>query len=115
MSGHQKEGWILSLAIAALLTTMLVGCRSSPVEPGSQTTMHVSYSIPNTSHVTIRIVNSYNTIVSTLVDSTQSRGVYSISWDTADYPSGVYFYYFSIVPEGNGAPVNRVTKFVIGE
>jgi hypothetical protein len=39
----------------------------------------------------ISIINSRGQVISTLVSSIQPPGIYSIEWDAAQYPSGLYF------------------------
>lgn len=101
------------VVIAAVITMFLSGCRSSPVSPSSGTDMNVSYNIPNRSHVTLTVSNSYHTIMSTLVDTTENAGSYRITWSTAAYPSGVYFYRFIAIPESGGAVMDISKKFIV--
>lgn len=55
-------------------------------------TTTISYSIPQASHVVMKVYNSLGQEVSTLVDGRQSAGVHSIRWNAANVSSGVYFY-----------------------
>ncbi len=52
----------------------------------------INYSIPEESHVRIDVFNVIGQRVSTLVNSSQKSGNYSISWNASDLASGVYFY-----------------------
>ncbi len=96
------------------LTILLTGCKSSPVSPSSGATITVEYNIPSQSHVTLTVSNSYNTVVATLVDSTESPGVHSVSWSTAEYPAGIYFYTFIATPVGGGTTLRLTKKLIIG-
>lgn len=55
-------------------------------------TTTINYSIPQTSHVVMKVYNSLGQEVSTLVDRRQSAGAHSIRWNAANVSSGVYFY-----------------------
>ncbi|MEQ9263739.1 MAG: discoidin domain-containing protein [Balneolaceae bacterium] len=55
-------------------------------------TTTINYSIPQTSHVVMKVYNSLGQEVSTLVDRRQSAGAHSIRWNAANLSSGVYFY-----------------------
>lgn len=57
----------------------------------------ISFSLPAESHVTLKIYNTLGQLVKTLLDTRQSNGTYSVSWDGRDasgipVSSGVYFY-----------------------
>ncbi len=54
------------------------------------TTIH--YAIPEDGYVTLRIYNMLGVLVSTLIDGYQGVGYKSVSFDGAQYPSGVYIY-----------------------
>lgn len=110
-TGRRKHGYIV--VIVAVITMFLSGCRSSPVSPSSTATMTVRYGIPSQSHVTLRVINSYNTRIATLVDTTENQGNYSVSWSTAAYPAGIYFYTLIAAPVGGGTTLNLTKKFII--
>lgn len=77
--------------------------------------MTIEYRVTTPSHVTLRIANSYNTTVATLVDTTQAEGTYTVDWNTAKYPAGVYFYYLSEVSEVGDTTLEAVKRFVMGK
>lgn len=52
----------------------------------------IEYSIPQESRVRIDIFNAIGQRVKTLVNSTQSKGNYSVSWNANGFASGIYFY-----------------------
>ena len=65
----------------------------NPFNPSTE----ISYSLPRTSHVTISVYNIQGQLTTTLVDATQTAGVYSVAWAGNDMggrkvASGVYFY-----------------------
>lgn len=101
------------VVVVAVITMVLSGCRSSPVSPSSVATMTVRYGIPSESHVTLSVINSYNTRIATLVDTTENQGIYSVSWSTSAYPAGIYFYTFIAAPVGGGTTLNDTKKFII--
>lgn len=53
---------------------------------------NISYSIANSSKVSLKVFNSLGQEVATLVDNNQSAGIYSVVWDASSVSSGVYFY-----------------------
>ncbi len=57
----------------------------------------ITYQLPKTSNVSIKIYNQTGQLVKTLLEKAQTRGYYSVQWDgTDDYEryvaSGIYFY-----------------------
>ncbi len=111
ITDRRKRGY--TFVIVAVITMFLWGCRSSPVSPSTVDTMTVRYGIPSQAHVTLRVINSYNTRVATLVDTTENQGTYSVSWSTAAYPAGIYFYTLIAAPVGGGTTLNFTKKFII--
>lgn len=52
----------------------------------------ISYNLPASCHVILRIYNSRGALVNELVNEHQSAGFYTLQWDAHDRPSGIYFY-----------------------
>ena len=52
----------------------------------------IAYTIPQTTDVELSLFNINGQLVTTLVNGSQGPGSYSINWNAADQPSGVYFY-----------------------
>jgi predicted GH43/DUF377 family glycosyl hydrolase len=52
----------------------------------------IRYSLPQKSHVTLRIIDEVGREVTTLVNEEQGAGEKSIQWNARGYASGVYFY-----------------------
>ncbi len=59
--------------------------------PFNPTTL-VSYSIPKRSRVRVQIFNLLGQLIQTLADDTREPGTYTITWEAASRPSGLYFY-----------------------
>lgn len=59
--------------------------------PFNPTTV-ISYSIPQSSNVSIKIFDLLGREIETLISKKQSQGYYSINFDATDIPSGTYFY-----------------------
>jgi hypothetical protein len=60
----------------------------NPFNPSTK----ISYSLPNSGKVTLRIINSLGEVLETLLNEEKSAGDYEIVFDARNYPSGVYFY-----------------------
>jgi hypothetical protein len=77
-----------------LITLILfIGCESSILDTDHlEPPPSISYSLPIDSYVKLTLENSYNTIVSILVDDQQAAGTYQINVDTNGLPEGIYFY-----------------------
>ena len=52
----------------------------------------ISYALPNSEMVTIRVYNLLGQVVRTLVNQNQSAGTHTISFKADDLTSGIYFY-----------------------
>ncbi|HKK20179.1 MAG TPA: T9SS type A sorting domain-containing protein, partial [candidate division Zixibacteria bacterium] len=59
--------------------------------PFNPTTLF-SFSVPTASHVVLDVYNVAGQRVATLADDYYKAGMYSVSWDAAEFASGVYFY-----------------------
>jgi hypothetical protein len=52
----------------------------------------IRYSVPELSHVTVKIYNLLGQVVTTLFSKEQTAGSYEVSFDASSLSSGVYFY-----------------------
>jgi xylan 1,4-beta-xylosidase len=52
----------------------------------------ISYSIPKSAHVTLKIFDVLGKEIATIVNQNQVSGKYSYEWNASDYVSGIYFY-----------------------
>ena len=52
----------------------------------------ISYELPRTTHVTLKVYDVFGRDIATLVDGVEDAGVKSIAWDATGVASGVYFY-----------------------
>ncbi|MCP4582176.1 MAG: T9SS type A sorting domain-containing protein, partial [candidate division Zixibacteria bacterium] len=50
------------------------------------------YSLPTPSDVRLEVFNLMGQQITTLVDSHQKAGNYSVNWDASEKASGLYFY-----------------------
>ena len=60
----------------------------NPFNPSTK----IQYSIPQPNNVVIKIFNVLGKEVETLVNEEKPGGAYEITWNTENFPSGVYFY-----------------------
>jgi hypothetical protein len=82
-----------------VLVTSVDGARGAPVEPtlnqnypnpfNPSTT--ISYSLPKTAMMSLRIFNTLGQEVTSLVNERKEVGYYQVTWN-ANVPSGIYFY-----------------------
>ena len=66
----------------------------------------ISYTVPNQSHISLKIYNTMGQEVRELVNEIKSPGVYNVTFNASGLPSGVYFYKL----KGNG--ISQVKKMV---
>ncbi len=55
-------------------------------------TTEIKYQLPEAAHVKLVIYNSLGQEVAQLVDTRQTIGLYSVTWDASKYSSGTYIY-----------------------
>ncbi len=65
----------------------------------------ISFSLPRSSHVTLKIYNALGNEVATLVDRNEFAGYHSVMWDASEYSSGIYFYQLTA---GSNAETKRL-------
>jgi len=53
---------------------------------------HLEFGISNWGFVTLKIYNILGKEIVTLINENKSAGTYSVEWNAADFPSGIYFY-----------------------
>ncbi len=75
----------------------------NPFNPSTK----IVYSIPKESNVTLKIFNILGQQVKTLVNQSQRQGTYTVTFNAASLPSGIYFY---SIEAGN---YNEVKKMIL--
>ena len=75
---------------STLLPTAYVLAQNYP-NPFNPTTT-ISYSLPKTANVSLRIFNALGQEVASPVNGRQAAGYYQATWNASSMPSGVYFY-----------------------
>ncbi|MBK8128710.1 MAG: T9SS type A sorting domain-containing protein [bacterium] len=58
-------------------------------------TTTISFDLPSTSPVTLRVFNTLGQQIAELANETFTAGHHEILFDGSEYPSGIYFYSFS--------------------
>ncbi len=62
-------------------------------------TTRISYHIPMTAHVTLKVYDIRGSLVTTLVDEVQSANRYDVSFDGRQLATGIYIYKLSIASQ----------------
>ncbi len=91
---------------AAAPTFSLTQNYPNPFNPSTT----IEYELPAQSHVEIRVFDVLGRQVSTLVKEEKPAGKYSVQWNAADMPSGIYFYRMELHPSGPGGDAARPTS-----
>ena len=55
-------------------------------------TTTISFSLPSTEPVNLKIYDSTGKLVTTLIDNSVSAGVHNVDWNARDFSSGIYLY-----------------------
>ena len=55
-------------------------------------TTTISYGVPVKSHIALKVFNAQGKEVATLVNEEKPIGAYELTWNSANLPSGIYFY-----------------------
>jgi hypothetical protein len=81
------------------------GCNSSILDDPS---IIINYKVEETSHVKIVLLNSYDTEIAILVDTTQPAGNHQVSFGINDLAEGIYFYTLEL--RGESGSYSKSTK-----
>jgi hypothetical protein len=60
----------------------------NPFNPSTR----ISFAVPKTGHVTLTIADALGRMQAVLVDGERPAGTYTVEWNAANAPSGIYFY-----------------------
>ncbi|MGB5849989.1 MAG: T9SS type A sorting domain-containing protein, partial [Ignavibacteriaceae bacterium] len=99
--GHVNDGW--DETVYTLDFSGIVGVEDADQLPQTYAldqnypnpfnpTTTITYAVPQNSFISLRVFDVLGNEVQTLVNETKSAGTYSVSFDAASVPSGVYFY-----------------------
>lgn len=97
--GQSPIKYIILVTTCLFLNIYCISCRSygtrdngeSGSQPFSPMTT-ISYSLPDSSTVSIIVYNAAGQVVDTLIDGFQEAGEYEIEWNPDNARDGVYFY-----------------------
>ena len=82
----------------------------NPFNPSTK----IRYEVPTTSKVVIKIFNVLGQEIVTLVNEQKNAGNYTLEWNAAKVPSGVYFYQTEATSLGeNGISFRDVKKMIV--
>jgi len=103
-SGWKAQAETENQAILDMLTNGVTAVEENPVghtqdyelgqnypNPFNPST-HISYTLPQSGHVTVKVFNVLGQEVATLVNSVHSAGSHRVSFDAAGLSSGIYIY-----------------------
>ena len=79
----------------------------NPFNPSSL----ISYRLPVSGHVTLKVYDALGRNVATLVDKQQSGGSHTDQWDAAGFANGIYFYRLAL--SGGNRTVSAMKKMVL--
>lgn len=105
-NGDYEFSAIITVSIGLPHEFRLYQNHPNPFNPSTT----ISYSLPHSSHVELRIYNMNGQEVYKLVDEFQEAGNYKVNWDGIDFkgtkvPSGMYFYRIGAL---NGSKFRRM-------
>ena len=52
----------------------------------------INYSLPNAQYIMLKVYDILGNEIAVLVNEKQNAGVYSVDFNGANYPSGIYYY-----------------------
>jgi len=74
----------------------------------------ISYFLPRAAHVLIEVFSANGGYVTTLLNQNQNRGYQTLTWDAANFPSGIYFYRLQVNdPDGNSNYWEKTGKCIL--
>lgn len=80
----------------------------NPFNPSTK----ISYSVPVESRLTVKIYNTLGAEIDRLFEGRKSAGKYSVDWNAANLPSGVYFCVADGIPAAGGNAFRSMIKMV---
>jgi len=74
-------------------------------------TTKMKYTLPFTADVSIKVYDLFGRKVTVLIDGKKEAGVYEVTWNAIDYPSGVYYARLNV--SGGGGNTVRTVKLLL--
>jgi hypothetical protein len=86
-----QNGFVIGISPVSTEIPKQYGLQQNYPNPFNPVTK-IKFALPKNGNVVVKIYDAIGREVSTLVNEKLNAGVYSVDWDGANYPSGVYFY-----------------------
>lgn len=98
-----------------IVVTFLIGCESSPISSGvlNDVSTTIEFQLATDSYVTIKIENSYNTVVETPMDNVICKaGFHGTTLKINNLPAGIYTAFLEIKEIASGK-VHKSTRTML--
>jgi hypothetical protein len=73
---------------------------------------NIRFSVAQAGHVSLKVYNVLGIEVASLVNEQRDAGTFSVNWNAAGLPSGMYLYRLSVIPE-KGIPFDQTKKLTL--
>ncbi len=84
---------IKKIIIIFCILAIFLSCSSSILDDPTTT---INFSVPQNAYVKLTVENSYDTLISTLINKEMTAGQHSVVFNTANLAEGVYYYTLEI-------------------
>ena len=103
--------WTTSVQNTSMIPDKYLLSQNYP-NPFNPTTI-IKYQLPVVSKLSLKVYDVLGREITTLVDAVMNAGYYSVSFDGADFASGIYFARITATPQNGTAPFTNTIKMLI--